>query len=205
MHHPVSLSLWCAAIPATVVAAASFDDMIAITGYTIFISVAVSSGGNRTWKALHGPLSVIFGILLGVVAAVICSFTKLWDNYYKRTAVVLFTGGCRHNALTSHLGGCAHKPLIGRHVQDYSLALLVCYKTYCSRPVWLGGLDASRHASLYDHMHRQKRTHTHDMCALPVNPACLSLPTVLSQRLLLSLKIRSITTLYLFNTLCTMH
>jgi len=32
-----------AEIPKTVVAAASFDDMIAITGYTIFINIAVQA------------------------------------------------------------------------------------------------------------------------------------------------------------------
>ncbi|KAL0035158.1 hypothetical protein WJX79_003931 [Trebouxia sp. C0005] len=34
-------------IPATVVAAASFDDMIGITGYTIFIDIAVKGDGNQ--------------------------------------------------------------------------------------------------------------------------------------------------------------
>ena len=37
----VSSVLPCAEMPTTVVAAASFDDMIAITGYTIFINIAV--------------------------------------------------------------------------------------------------------------------------------------------------------------------
>ena len=34
-------ALPCAEMPTTVVAAASFDDMIALTGYTIFINIAV--------------------------------------------------------------------------------------------------------------------------------------------------------------------
>ena len=79
----------CAGIPATVVAAASFDDMIAITGYTIFIDIAVTPPGNQVWSIMHGPLSVIFGILAGFVAAYLCAFTKLWNNKVKRTAVVL--------------------------------------------------------------------------------------------------------------------
>ncbi|KAK9810538.1 hypothetical protein WJX72_012364 [[Myrmecia] bisecta] len=77
------------AIPATVVAAASFDDMIAITGYTLFINLAVQSTSNQAWSILHGPLSVIFGIIAGIICAVVCSFTKLWNNRYKRTSVVL--------------------------------------------------------------------------------------------------------------------
>ena len=79
----------CAGIPATVVAAASFDDMIAITGYTIFIDIAVTPPGNQIWSIMHGPLSVIFGMLAGFVAAYLCAFTKLWNNKVKRTAVVL--------------------------------------------------------------------------------------------------------------------
>ena len=73
------------------VAAASFDDMIAITGYTIFIDIAVTQPGNKGWAIAHGPLSVIFGILAGLVAAYCCAATKLWNNKIKRTAVVLLS------------------------------------------------------------------------------------------------------------------
>ena len=82
-------SVGCAGIPATVVAAASFDDMIAITGYTIFIDIAVTPPGNQVWSIMHGPLSVVFGILAGFLAAYLCAFTKLWNNKIKRTAAVL--------------------------------------------------------------------------------------------------------------------
>ena len=80
-----------AAIPATVVAAASFDDAIAITGYTLFINLAVREGGNPTWSVMHGPLSVLFGLLAGVLAGFMCSITKLWDNSFKRTLVMFFS------------------------------------------------------------------------------------------------------------------
>lgn len=77
------------AIPATVVAAASFDDAIAITGYTIFINIAVTgSGGNLGWQIAHGPLSIVFGVIAGLGASLIACPTKLWNNAYKRTAVV---------------------------------------------------------------------------------------------------------------------
>lgn len=76
-------------IPKTVVAAASFDDMIAITGYTIFINIAVQGQSNQGWHIARGPLSVVFGIGLGCIAALFCSATKLWNNNYKRTAVLV--------------------------------------------------------------------------------------------------------------------
>ena len=80
-----------AGIPATVVAAASFDDMIAITGYTIFIDIAIKGEGNQAWAIMHGPVSVVLGILAGLIAAYLCAFTKLWNNRVKRTAVVLLS------------------------------------------------------------------------------------------------------------------
>ena len=82
---------WRAVIPATVVAAASFDDAIAITGYTLFINLAVRSGGSPVWSVMHGPLSLLFGVLAGILAGVMCSITKLWDNSFKRTLIMFFT------------------------------------------------------------------------------------------------------------------
>jgi len=73
------------------VAAASFDDMIGITGYTIFIDIAVKGEGNQVWAIMHGPVSVVLGILAGLIAAYLCAFTKLWNNRLKRTAVVLLS------------------------------------------------------------------------------------------------------------------
>ena len=88
---PLTNCFLFAAIPATVVAAASFDDAIAITGYTLFINLAVRGGGNTAWSVAHGPLSLLFGVLAGLVAGFLCSITKLWDNSLKRTLVVFFT------------------------------------------------------------------------------------------------------------------
>ncbi|BDA43853.1 Sodium/hydrogen exchanger 9B2 [Coccomyxa sp. Obi] len=78
-------------IPATVVAAASFDDAIAITGYTLFINLAVRGGGNTVWDVMHGPLSIVFGVLAGGLAGVFCSATNLWNNNLKRTLVMFLT------------------------------------------------------------------------------------------------------------------
>lgn len=45
-------------IPSTVVIAASFDDIIAITGFSIFINVAIANGENAAWMIASGPLQV---------------------------------------------------------------------------------------------------------------------------------------------------
>ena len=38
--------------------AASFDDVIAITGYSIFSSVAITGQGDVAWQIASGPLQV---------------------------------------------------------------------------------------------------------------------------------------------------
>jgi hypothetical protein len=45
-------------IPSTVVIAASFDDIVAITGFSIFINVAIATGENAAWQIASGPLQV---------------------------------------------------------------------------------------------------------------------------------------------------
>lgn len=42
-------------MPATVVAASSFDDMVAITGYTIFINIAVQGTSDQAWHIAQVP------------------------------------------------------------------------------------------------------------------------------------------------------
>lgn len=119
-------------LPTIVVAAASFDDMVAITGcvmltgcnllyalqqcvntckastccmrrsrvcvflncrYTIFINIAVQGSSNKAWHIAQGPLSVVFGFMLGAVAALACSATRLWNNKYKRVLALVIAGG----------------------------------------------------------------------------------------------------------------
>eukprot|EP00878_Enallax_costatus_P024159 GHUV01025756.1.p1 GENE.GHUV01025756.1~~GHUV01025756.1.p1 ORF type:complete len:597 (+),score=94.95 GHUV01025756.1:384-2174(+) len=71
-------------IPSTVVIAASFDDIIAITGFSIFINVAIAAGDNAAWMIASGPLQVIFGILGGIIAGAVLGSTKLFNNRFKR-------------------------------------------------------------------------------------------------------------------------
>jgi len=115
-------------IPVLIVAAASFDDVVAISGFTVFISFAISSGppdcsgANSTLvldadihrralasasncssdnhhsdvktflDAFHGPITVVLGLSLGVLAGRIAAMTELWDLPWKRTAIVAGQG-----------------------------------------------------------------------------------------------------------------
>ncbi|KAG2484030.1 hypothetical protein HYH03_017120 [Edaphochlamys debaryana] len=95
-------------IPAIVVGAASFDDMVAISGYSLFSSLAMAGvhkdaggggggahgGGYRdslAWALCHGPLDITIGIIAGLAGAAFCAATRLWDSPLKRTAVVFAT------------------------------------------------------------------------------------------------------------------
>jgi solute carrier family 9B (sodium/hydrogen exchanger), member 1/2 len=83
-------------IPALVVAAASFDDLVAIFFYTLFINLAVkgpSSGGKSLALDLAaGPISIAAGFLGGGVLGVVAAFTRLWSSRRKRTAAVVVLG-----------------------------------------------------------------------------------------------------------------
>jgi len=79
-------------IPSLVVAAASFDDVVAITGYTIFKSFALGSHGNMAWTVLHGPVDVLAGLIFGTLAGIICGVTTVWNEPWKRSSMVFVLG-----------------------------------------------------------------------------------------------------------------
>jgi NhaP-type Na+/H+ or K+/H+ antiporter len=57
-------------IPSTVVIAASFDDIIAITGFSILINIAIATGENAAWQIASGPLQVCASSEVMCLAAV---------------------------------------------------------------------------------------------------------------------------------------
>ena len=83
-------------IPVLVVAAASFDDVIAISGFAIAISFSIPNAHATTTstiiEATHGPVTVLLGLLLGIIGGHISAATKLWDRPWKRTAIVACQG-----------------------------------------------------------------------------------------------------------------
>ncbi len=61
-------------IPSLIIAAASFDDIVAITGFSFFIGLAIQSKHTSVlYSALHGPLSVMIGIGIGLVGGMALS------------------------------------------------------------------------------------------------------------------------------------
>merc|ERR1719399_127686 len=70
-------------VPSLVVAAASFDDVVAISGFSLCIGFAIGSGDLAS-QLLHGPLEVILGVGTGFCGAYLCALTTLWDKPMKR-------------------------------------------------------------------------------------------------------------------------
>mmetsp|Transcript_22660 Transcript_22660/g.42595 ORF Transcript_22660/g.42595 Transcript_22660/m.42595 type:complete len:699 (+) Transcript_22660:104-2200(+) len=82
-------------IPSLVVAAASFDDVVAISGFSIAVSFAIPSHGedhSMAMTLMHGPLEIIFGVLLGFTGGAVLSATRIWNKRWKRSACVLGLG-----------------------------------------------------------------------------------------------------------------
>ena len=77
----------------------SFDDVVAISGFSIAVSFAIpqshddsEEGHSMVMTLLHGPLEIIFGVLLGLTGGHVLSLTKVWNMRWKRTAITLGLG-----------------------------------------------------------------------------------------------------------------
>ncbi|KAL8568853.1 hypothetical protein ACOMHN_009673 [Nucella lapillus] len=57
-------------IPTLVLAAASLDDVLAITGFGVLLGITFSSG-DLVWNLFKGPLEAIVGVMVGIVLGVI--------------------------------------------------------------------------------------------------------------------------------------
>lgn len=69
-------------IPPLVVAAGSFDDLVAICLYTLFISFALppAEGQSQVYALLKGPLNIVLGVILGALGGLICCMSKIWTT-----------------------------------------------------------------------------------------------------------------------------
>ena len=83
-------------IPVLVVAAASMDDVVAISGFSIAIAFAIPSKVATTTttvlNAIHGPLTIGVGFGMGIVCGNIAAMTQVWDKHWKRVAIVALQG-----------------------------------------------------------------------------------------------------------------
>mmetsp|Transcript_58149 Transcript_58149/g.161033 ORF Transcript_58149/g.161033 Transcript_58149/m.161033 type:complete len:547 (+) Transcript_58149:696-2336(+) len=91
-------------IPVIVVAAASFDDVVAISGFAMAISFAIDAGHSETDTKLvegfHGPLTIIVGLILGIMCSYFNAQTRIWNTVWKVTCIDKNTTQ-RHHMLTA--------------------------------------------------------------------------------------------------------
>ena len=78
-------------VPTLVIAAASIDDVLAISCFTILLGVIFNPSGDLTRTILQGPLEVVVGLLYGVTWAVLTIFLPPRPTAGRR--LVLLVGG----------------------------------------------------------------------------------------------------------------
>ena len=91
-------------------AAASFDDIVAITGFTICIGLAMDTGSQNSLALsvfVHGPVSVFIGVASGIVSGILLAMTRYCSASWMRSVIaielaVLMTFGYKR----IHFDGC---------------------------------------------------------------------------------------------------
>ena len=53
-------------IPTLVIAACSADDVVAISGFGIFLGITFIQDGNLLDQVLHGPIEILIGLSFGI-------------------------------------------------------------------------------------------------------------------------------------------
>jgi len=61
-------------VPTLVIAAASIDDVLAISCFTILLGVTFNPSDDIARTVLQGPIEVIVGIIYGVVSGILCTY-----------------------------------------------------------------------------------------------------------------------------------
>ena len=64
-------------IPTLVIAAASIDDVLAITGFSVALGIAFDSGANLAFTIIRGPLEVVIGVGYGFFVGVLAWLVHL--------------------------------------------------------------------------------------------------------------------------------
>ena len=80
-------------IPSLVIAAASLDDIVAISAFSLCIGIAVRDESSKlVWLILNLPSTLAIGALLGVGGGLTLSVTNLWTKRWQRTSLLLLFG-----------------------------------------------------------------------------------------------------------------
>jgi NhaP-type Na+/H+ or K+/H+ antiporter len=94
-------------IPTLVLAAASLDDVLAITGFNVALGLVFSGGDSIAWTIGKGPTEIAVGLLGGVaIGFVVSKLTQTGQSAVARAVYLLLTGcACIFGSKTVHMGG----------------------------------------------------------------------------------------------------
>lgn len=97
-------------IPTLVMAAASFDDLAAITGFTVSIGIALDSNSENIFLSsfIHGPVQLFIGVGTGLFMGVALATTRFCLHQWQRTLIAL-----ELSVLVSYLFKCIHLDGVG--------------------------------------------------------------------------------------------
>jgi len=82
-------------IPTLVIAAASVDDVLAITGFSVALGIAFDSGESLTFVVLRGPLEVLIGVTYGILTGCLAWYIPEKDSpnvIFQRFILLAFFG-----------------------------------------------------------------------------------------------------------------
>ena len=76
-------------IPSLIIASASLDDIVAITGFTICIGFAIVDENKALLQsALHGPIEILLGLVIGTLIGSLMNFTTFLNKSWKKTLIL---------------------------------------------------------------------------------------------------------------------
>lgn len=76
-------------IPSLIIASASLDDIVAITGFTICIGFAIADENKSLFQsALHGPIEILLGLGIGTLLGSLMNFTTFLNKSWKKSLVL---------------------------------------------------------------------------------------------------------------------
>ncbi|KAL7540270.1 hypothetical protein ACHAXR_009993 [Thalassiosira sp. AJA248-18] len=80
-------------IPSLLMAACALDDIVAISGFTIAIGIAMDNHDNLALSAfMHGPVAIFIGVVSGCISGVILAATRYCPSDWQRTAIAIELG-----------------------------------------------------------------------------------------------------------------
>ena len=80
-------------IPSLLLAACAFDDIVAITGFTISVGIALDQSDNLALSAfIHGPVAIFLGVVSGMISGFLLGVTRYCPRDWQRFAIALELG-----------------------------------------------------------------------------------------------------------------